>query len=153
MKKIGLMVIIVFIIHSFTGCNDGSGVASNDISVEEFNGIIIHNRSQFELEHVYIYTTDKGYSESESLIEAPLAVGELLLHQAKANNYFITVTRKANQDSELSAYTTTQSVELKTPMVIEYYDSEFRAYNIKLSTTTQNFVSDKSDSNESNATK
>jgi hypothetical protein len=133
-------VYVVMIILLFLGCGSDESKSTSKLA-ETFNpdytGFIVHNRSQFELEHVYIYPANQLFQESINLIPEPLEVGELLLHKEFPGQYFVTVTRRVNETSELLAFTTTDSISLSVPIVVEYYDSEFRIYNIKVSTPTQ----------------
>lgn len=128
----------------FNGCSvsDSSGASSSPTVI---TGVLIHNRSQFEIEHLFIYPPTRTYQESENLITSNLELNELIYHQLPAGEYLVTVTRRQNATGDLLAYTMTEPVFLDKPMVIEYYDTEFRVYDLKLTIPTETVGIDDND--------
>lgn len=114
------------------GCGSGDTGDTASEAKPPLTGLIVHNRSQFEIEHLFVYDPTTTYLQSESLIDANLDVGEMILHRLEAGQYLVTVSRRQNIDGDLLAYTTTEPVVLDSPKVLEYYDTEFRVYELRL---------------------
>lgn len=100
--------------------------ADKIVNVPTSYDLVISNKSQFELHHIYVYAPGKHYKEGESLIDAPLAVdGSITLNKEKGS-YKVTVTRLKNKDGPLLAYTTPEPIDLASDSLLEYFDEQFR---------------------------
>lgn len=119
----------------FSGCGDTNGDGTT--SLPEITALIIHNRSQFEIEHLFVYNPSVTYQESTNLIASNLEVNELIFHELQGGEYLVTVTRRQNATGDLLAYTMTEPILLNRPKVVEYYDTEFRVYDLKLTIPTE----------------
>jgi hypothetical protein len=115
----------------FGGCSGGEGDTESGESLP-ITGLIIHNRSQFELEHLFVYTPTLTYEVSENLLDSNLKTGEMIFHRLPEGAYLVTVSRRPNATADLLAYTASEPILLDRPKVVEYYDTEFRVYDLKL---------------------
>lgn len=113
----------------FGGCGGEDAGSGGSLPI---TGLIIHNRSQFEIEHLFVYEPTLSYMESENLLDSNLKAGEMIFHRLPEGEYLVTVSRRPNATADLLAYTTTEPILLNRPKVVEYYDTEFRVYDLKL---------------------
>ena len=130
----------------FSACAEEADDGSVTLPV---TGLIIHNRSQFELEHLFIYKATQTYQESENLLESNLQPEEMIFHRLEEGSYLVTVSRRPNATADLLAYTIIDPVTIDRPKVIEYYDTEFRVYDLKLTVPTLTY---ETENNESSVT-
>ena len=114
----------------FGGCGDeggaggeASGGASGPAIIVEMR---ISNRSQFDLHHVFVHYPNQNYKETKSLIDSKLEEEQSLLHKVAVGKYRVTVTRLKNKDGPLWAFTTRDPIDIRSPILLEYFDTEFR---------------------------
>lgn len=142
MKKFNLHILIAAGLMSiplfFSACAEEADNGSVSLPI---TGLIIHNRSQFEIEHLFVYDPALTYQGSGNLIDSNLEVNEMVLHELRGGEYLVTVTRRQNATGDLLAYTISTPILLDKPKVIEYYDTEFRVYDLKLTIPTLGVIS------------
>lgn len=110
------------------------GCSSGEDTPDSFSTYLlrIENQSQFDIHHVFIFSEDKTYTETQSLLldgEILTANGGYIDREVtpEANvGYRVTVTRKTNQYSDLNAYTTGDILSISEDSLLTYYDSQFR---------------------------
>ena len=123
------------------GCG-GEDCSSSSSAYYADTYLIIQNRSQFPIEHLFVYEMTSTYQESVNLIETELGVNEMIFHRLPEGEYYVTVSRRPNATGDLLAYTTDKAILLDRPKVVEYYDTEYRIYDLKLTVPTESSLTE-----------
>lgn len=111
----------------FAGCSanaendsDNSGAEASAFELR------ILNRSQFALEHVFVYRSDTSYQQAESWLSHPLGVEQAISRNIKPGRYRVTVTHVEHAGGKLLAYTSGPELQLEQATLLEFLDSIFR---------------------------
>lgn len=124
-------IIILMLLCSSLGLFSSCAVEENaDTSVIAYQ-VCLWNRSEFELQHVFIYDKDELYKDAESILTVPMADDAEITSELPAGTYKITVTRRQSTGGRLYAYTTAYPITLSADTRIEYFQDSFRRSDIE----------------------
>ena len=110
-----------------SGCSDQADSDSGGTGVTYT--LYISNKSQFEIQEVYVYEEHLTYYDASvtSMISAPLAIDDdIEAYVEGGKHYYVTVIRPPNQYSDPLAYTTAYPISLTQDSTLIYFDSQYR---------------------------
>ncbi len=134
------VLLLCFTCLSISGCKSEEKDAERPPSDKVYI-IQINNNSVFQLEHIFVYTSDQFYKDTLSLISKPLGVNGSIQKSLRNGEYMVTVVRKKNKDSPLFAYTTEYPITMTKDRLLEYCDTYYRLGDLTSDSTsvTKNF--------------
>ena len=117
MMKLTLGCFFFFLFH--LGC-------SNGVDLGREVGVRFENQSQFTVEALYVHSNPLDYASSVNRLEEYLEPGEEFSSTIRNNDWYVTVYRRPNQDSDVLAYKTATTWEPEIYPNIIYFDEQFR---------------------------